>query len=1070
MSQSGTVTFLFTDLVNSTEHLQAVGDEAGNQLFRVHHKLLTDAVTAAGGQELQWLGDGVLAVFSSAAEAVRCAIQVQQTARRPAANARFAIRIGIHAGDAMRREGGYFGTPVVAARRLCDTAKAGQILCSRLIAELLSGRNAFDLRDAGVVDLKGLTQPIAICEVAYEHNDPAALLRKTPFVGRARQLKRLAAKLEIASAGRGAVVMLLGEPGIGKTRMLEEFSDLARQRDVMVLRGSCYDGEFQPPFGPFAEAIVEYAQRAAAEELKEVLGDRAATIARIAPAVRRHLGQIGEPPALDKDEERFRLLDAMTQSLIALSRMTPLVLIADDLHWADKGAVAMLSHIGHFVPNHPILLVGAYRDAEVGRHHPLARALAGISRSRDFESIPLKGLDGSELAELLGIIGDQVAPEQLVATLREETNGNPFFIREVLLNLMEEGKIFRDGEAWNKSIGVNVLGIPEGVREVIARRILRLSDDTRRLLTVGAAFQGAFSFDVAAEVAGLDEATALSAADEALDAQLLRSGVSVDSLDFTHALIRHTLYAELSPPRRIRLHRQIAEAMERQWGDRASEHAAEVAYQFWRGAGAAGTPKGADYAIAAAENAEKAFAHDDVVAFLRIAIELLPNTDPRVSELKARLGLALTWALDPQEATKVSKEAAALIAVEQSDRAAAVFYEKVARAMFSAGQLQGAWEMARCGLKLAEDRRDVLWASLEELDLLREEAEDASGPGIRLDSPRQRALRTALLGMSHDELKVHQIDPQFHSRAEIINDPAATPHALLNLAGELQRSLLLWEEEAGDAERKGRTIWAMGAWANAARCHNAMGNFPAAQAALDRAAGLSTRSTGQPVQLMFLYVAKHEMLLATDDGWDEMRTDQGASALLNRPMLEARWAFAAVCSTGAYVAARSGRPQAAMQLLDMLPSALQSGAPWFSAYGVMTCTAASTLWLMKSTSHAALIERCLREKLLPLDYRSPMRDGRLSVARLCALQGRYDEAREWFAAARTALEEQGARPLRAIADYDEALMHLRRGLPGDPEVATPLLRDASAQFIALGMTGWTQRAQQALHTGSEPSL
>ena len=762
MSQSKTATFLFTDLVNSTEHLEAVGDEAGHQLFRVHHKLLTDAVNAAGGQELQWLGDGVLAVFSSAADAVRCAIQVQQTARRPAAHAHFGIRIGIHAGEALRRENGYFGTPIVVARRLCDAAGEGQIYCSRVIADLLSARSAFNLRDMGALNLKGLTQPMPVCEVVYDRNDPAALLRTTPFVGRAGQMKRLADKLDIVSSGKGAVVMLLGEPGIGKTRMLAEFSDLARQRGVMVLCGSCYDGEFQPPYGPFAEMIVEYAQDAPADDLNAVLGDRVSTIVRIAPALRRHFDHISEPPVLDKDEERFRLLDAMAQSFIALSRMTPLLLIADDLHWADKGTVAMLGHLAHFVPNHPILLVEGYRDAEVGRHHPLSSVLAGIRRSCDFDSIALKGLDGSEVAELLEIVGDQSAPEQLVSTLREETNGNPFFIREVLLNLMEEGKIFRDGEAWTSSIRVDALGIPEGVREVITRRILRLSDEAKKLLRVGAAFQGAFSFEVAAAVAGLDEATALSATDEALDAQLLRGGASADSLDFTHALIRHTLYADLNPPRRVRLHRQIAEAMERQWGERAHEHAAEVAYQFWRGAGAAGTAKGADYAIAAADNAERAFAHDDVVAFLRIAIELVPKTDSRIRELKAHLGLALTWALDPEEAVKASKEAAALIAAEESDQAAFVFYEKVARAMFSSGLMAAAWEMARCGLKLAVI--GSTWCGpAEELDLLREEAEDASGPGTRLDSP----------GSAHCERRCSRC-PGTNSRPP---DRPAVPHA-----------------------------------------------------------------------------------------------------------------------------------------------------------------------------------------------------------------------------------------------------------------------------------------------------
>ena len=215
MTESGTVTLLYTDLVSSTQHLQRAGDEAGERLFQVHHKLMTDAVMAGGGQELKWLGDGLLAAFPSAADAVRCAVSVQQTAGRPTAGVRFEIRVGIHMGEVLRREGGYFGTPLVVARQLCDRASSGQILCSRLIAELPASRQAFSFRDIGAIEMKDIATPLGICEVIYERNDPAMMLNRTPFVGRAAQLKRLSAKLEEARNGRGSIAMLRGEPGIG---------------------------------------------------------------------------------------------------------------------------------------------------------------------------------------------------------------------------------------------------------------------------------------------------------------------------------------------------------------------------------------------------------------------------------------------------------------------------------------------------------------------------------------------------------------------------------------------------------------------------------------------------------------------------------------------------------------------------------------------------------------------------------------------------------------------------------------------------------------------------------------
>src|SRR5271154_1332793 len=138
MGPSGIVTLLFTDLVNSTRILQAAGDEAGQRLFQAHHKSITEAIISSGGEELEWLGDGALAAFASAADAVRCAISIQHTARRPLSGARFEIRIGLHSGEVLRRDGGYFGMPVVVARRLCDRAESGQILSSKIVAELLA--------------------------------------------------------------------------------------------------------------------------------------------------------------------------------------------------------------------------------------------------------------------------------------------------------------------------------------------------------------------------------------------------------------------------------------------------------------------------------------------------------------------------------------------------------------------------------------------------------------------------------------------------------------------------------------------------------------------------------------------------------------------------------------------------------------------------------------------------------------------------------------------------------------------------------------------------------------------
>jgi class 3 adenylate cyclase len=1064
--QSGTETLLFSDLVNSTEILQSVGDEAGERLFEAHHKLITDAVAGNGGQELEWLGDGVLAAFASTADAVRCAIGIEQTARRPVAGgARFEIRIGIHFGEVLRREGGYFGMALVVARRLCDRASSGQILCSKIVADLLATRQTFNFRDLGQLELKGIHAPTQVCEVLYERNDPAAMLKRTPFVGRAEQLKRLTASLDEACNGHGSVAMLCGEPGIGKTRTLEEFSDLARQRGATVITGACYDGEWQAPYGPFAEAIVDCSRRLQPAEFSAALGKHASIMARIAPALNDLLADIQPPPSLDKEEERVRLFDAVSQFLIAVSRQTPLVIILDDLHWADRGTVAMLSHAAHFVPGNSILLVGAYRDAEVDRRHPLAAALVAISRLRSFDRLMLSGLEEGDLSNLLSMIGDEDVPGALVKILAGATEGNPLFIRELLLHLVEQKKILHGDQGWISRLGVDELGIPEGIRQVVSRRMEKLTGDANRLLSVASAFNGEFSFDIAAAVAELDEETALSAIDEALDAQLLRPGTNSESFDFTHAVIRNTAYSELNTARRMRLHLKIAEEMERVWGERAAEHAAEVAYQFWRGAAASGAERGADYAIAAADNAESAYAFDEVAAFLRIVLDLLPANDPRRPRMLARRALALAWSLDGEEGVKVAKEAAELIAAAEGDYPAAEFLEVTTRAMMDAGLMRCSWELAAEGLRYIGERRDLVWANLDELDSYRTDAADPDNPGIVVDSPRVRERWALVKKITTDKDKARRfIEYPYDSRQEILDkialDPVDVHSAQVFLGGDCRRSLSLWHDRAADAEHSGRIARAMESWAMVARSQITLGEFAAARAAYDRAIALALRFNRPSFPVLNLIEVRYNFLFALDHGWNEIVQVPGEEDVAVKPAAEFKWAYAAICATTAYALAQQNQPEQAVLLLPTVRDALIRGASWGLTYNMMACDAASALWLMRRTDHIEVIESSLREKVLPRDFRYPMRDTRLSIARLCALQGRYEEASEWFAKARAVLDEEGWRPLHAICDYDEALMYLRRNMPGDGARARPLLEAATQQFRTLGMPGCVKRAEQ----------
>src|SRR5262245_36182453 len=1050
----GPITVLFTDLVSSTELLQRLGDEQAQRVFQAHHRLLRDAVAMHGGQEVKWTGDGLMATFASSADAVRCAVAMQQTTRGRAAGERLAIRAGLHVGEALREGSDWVGMAVVVARRLCDRSSAGQILCSGLLVELLGGRRAFRFGDVRALELKGVAAPVAAYEVHYDRDDPAAVLRHTPFTGRAAELARLERRLEEARVGRGGVAMLVGEPGIGKTRTLEEFVETARAQEALVLWGRCYEGEAARPYGPFAEALAEHVRRADPETLRADLGPGAAPLARLVPALKERLPDLSEPVPLQPDEELTRLIDASTQFLLAIASRTPMVLVLDDLHWADAGTVALLRHVASFAPRGRLLVVGAYRDVEVGREHPLADVLGVLPRETTYEQLALTGLAPDAVEEILEAVADHEVARQLVAALTRETSGNPFFIRAVLLHLLEQGALVRQDGRWRVAGSLEHLGLPETVRQVIERRLGRMSEGATRLLRVTAAFTGGIDFEVARRVAELGETPALDALDEALGAQLLES--TGHTYDFTHALVRHTLYEGLSPARQVRLHRDIAEAMEAVYGERATEHAAAIARHYQRSASLPGAERGLPYCLGAAEQAERAAAFVDVADHLRAALDLLPATAPECARLLGRLGLALVRALRFEDAEAVARDAAARIAESESREAAGSYLAHVVTELKDSGGSSGFSRLVRSGLDYLGERHDAAWALLKHHDIIEHEASDAMGLGIPVDTPERREVAAIFESSAGLPDFVWYFVP-WASRADI-RSRRPFPEAHFTV-GDYRQGVPTLRAAAKLFERQGRIGSALGVWTGLSRFLIALGEFVGAEEARRRAAMLAERLPGPSFRTTALVAVEDDWRLAMDEGWDTPGAVPMAD--LGQPDVSAQLRAATVAAF-ARAHARMGRVDPPVQLLATVLPAIEGAPSWALHYPRLVCDAAETLWLADRTDHIEVVERNLRAKVMAPDFRYPMMDGRLALARLCAPQGRQDEARDWFAKARTALDEQGARPLRAIVDYDEALMYARRGAAGDRERAQPLVDAALRQFRTLGMPGWIRRAEALL--------
>ncbi|HEV8628016.1 MAG TPA: AAA family ATPase [Acidimicrobiia bacterium] len=1054
--RAAVVTILFTDLVGSTELLARAGDEEAQRIFRAHHTLLAETAAGHGGEEVKWLGDGLMVAFASALDALRAAIAMQQASRRPVSGERLSIRVGLNAGEALRDAADYFGTSVVVARRLCDRADGGQILCTETVAGLLAGRSGFTFSELGKILLKGVPDPVAACEVRYEAPDSQAqgLAAQVPMVGRDTELARLVARVAEGATGHGGLVLVSGEPGMGKSRMVEEVAERARGQGMTVLSGRAFESDWAPPYALFAEALAEQIDEADPQALLEDLGPSAAPLAQLLPGIRHILPGVPEPAAVQPDEERFRLIDAAAQFLVARSRRTSVLLILDDLHWADRGSVAMLRHVARTATRHRLLIVGTYREAELEQSHPLSEAFGALRRETELEDVRLRGLDAKATAALLSALGGHEMSEAASEEWRVATDGNPLFLRELLRYFVEEGKVSRDAAGrWTTDRPIKELGIPPSVRDVLVSRLARLSEPARKLIGVGCAFEGPVIFNVVSDVAGLTEDEALDALDEAVRAQVVRYAGGGDAFAFTHALTRSAVYAELSPPRQVRLHRRLAEALEAAYGERAAPaHAGEIAAQYHRSASLPGAERGVDPALLAAAHAEATAAHETAAGFLRMALDLLPTGDDRRPRLLGRLGMALTWSLAFEEAAPVAVEAAEAIAATEGNDDAVEYLAEAAYVCALAGSPSHAWALAAKGLARGQTRRGVAWARLLSLDAEREAAEDPDFPGIPRDKP-ERGEAAAILRAAHlDPMGPGPMEAVCATRDEILT--STNLPVLFYWAGEYASSITRLEPELELSLTRGQ-------FARAARCCclrsmslTALGRIDDARRSLEDAKTLADR-VGRPI---FNVLQAQEGLAFALEGLEELLAAFTPLASTVIPALA--WGLGFIYGTCALAAARLSEEQVALKYLALLVPWLERAPAWHVGFPVFASDAAETIWRLERLEHAAVVEYAVREKVIQPDFRTPMADGRLALARVCALQGRHDEAQKWLGESRRVLEEQRALPLLAIADFDEALMFVRRGGPRDEERAVPLLDAARRQFIELGMTGWQRRADE----------
>ena len=882
------------------------------------------------------------------------------------------------------------------------------------------------------------------------------------FVGREREVGELRAALDAALSARGRLVLIGGEPGIGKTRLADELAARASERGARVAWGRCWEAGGAPAYWPWVQSLRSYVREADPETIRADLGPGAPYVARVLPELRELVPGLPPAPQLDPEAARFSLFDATATFLLAVSRRTPLLIVLDDLHAADQPSLLLLEFLAQQLGHERILVLGTYRDTDLGSEHPLSAALTELTRGGALQ-LTLTGLRETDVERFIATRETGRPPARLAAAIHRETDGNPLFVGEILRLLTQEGAPAEPDASLR-------IAIPPGIRAVIARRLGHLPQECTSVLTLASVLGREFALDALARVSAVELDRLVDLLDAALHAGVVGDVPGARGrLRFSHALVRDALYEELTAARRMLLHRRVAEALEGLYAGDPEPHLAELAHHFCEAVPAGDAATAVDHARRAGDRATTLLAYEEAARLYALGLDIVASAgggDAERCELLLRLGDVQARAGDI-----AASRAAFLDAAEVAT--AARLPELRARAALGYGG-RFVWARAWGDVNLVPLLEGAL-AALPERDSdlrVRLLSRLAGGP-----------LRDTLPAESRVAMSERAVD-----MARRLGDPATLAYALsgrhcadwgpdaLDDRRAIADELVEVAERAGEPERAYEgcdfRLWAMleaGEVAAAAGEREAKRRLASAlrqpaqlwDVAVDRAGSALFEG-----RLSVAEAAIHEALdvgrtvqsanaqMAFDLQMYALRREQGrlaeVVATVERAAAE-QPAYPVWRYVLADVLAGLGRDEAARAAFDGL------AAEGFPVQVEMQWLFSMSL-LPEVCRRLGDVERAqvLYERLAPYERRNAVTPPELcrgSVARglgiLAGTASAWDRATRHFETALAMDAEMGARPWLAYGRHDYARMLLARG---DRERADPLLDSAAALAEELGMT------------------
>jgi pilus assembly protein CpaF len=628
----GTVTVMFTDVEGSTRLLSTRGFTAYHEIMKTYEAIIDEKLAEHAGRRIKGTGDGYMISFGSARHAVDCAIAIQRAIDKHGKENpedKIKIRIGINTGEVIEEAGDIFGAAVNLAARVASKGKGGEILVSEVVRQLVGPVAEMRFEYRGRYKLKGFPDRWRLHQVIpLETKESAQELRATEgFVNREHERTDLRLVFDRAATGAGAMVFLTGPPGIGASRLAAEMAGEAAAKGWLVLGGRCPE-EDGAPYAPFADMLTAAVAGATTKALQEAAGTHGPLVARLAPSLRAKLRGLPAGNEVPAAELRKQLFLSVYEFLRGLQGSKPLLMVLEDLQWADEATVLLLRDLAERVVGSQMVIMGTYWESDLDSSRPFATVLSRLLRRRRAQRFELERLSDRDVEKLASTIAEaKLSPAQL-AGVQAATEGNPLFVEHSVLHMEESEHMLGGSSHGSSSYTEEDLELAQSVRGLIGRRLERLSEPAQRMLVAAAVIGRDFDLgllEAFGELAGHELREAL---DEAERGRFLVSAAP-DRYRFSHNLVRQRVLAPLPLPRLQAYHLAVADTLERVYGAAADEHADEIAFHLYQAGTAADPARTSGCLIKASGNALLVGAFEESLRLIELAMLLLPDDEVR---------------------------------------------------------------------------------------------------------------------------------------------------------------------------------------------------------------------------------------------------------------------------------------------------------------------------------------------------------------------------------------------------------------------------------------------------------